>query len=302
MNSTGFFSKMSDADQTKITIVILLLIGCLVYLFFFFNQVSGFMQIVYILIALALFSYLIYICFSIYLTPTQYIQVGSSEIPLNKVSQAAPSEILNSVWSSKAGSTLIFYINPIINDRTAQSGNEYATIVNIGAKQKLKILVAPDAGRGLTLAPAVFEIYTKNNNTPEVMEIPDFPMQRWTAVVIVKKGRRFNIYMNGKLAVSHTCTAMPDFDETTGLSVGDQRLGGTISLISLAPIALETNDIRDLISETVDTSGKPYMPMNISSLFSFSTPSLPSDFWCPGGNCNTPKLAGPLEEWMSPYA
>jgi hypothetical protein len=302
MNSSGFFSKMSAADQTKITIVILLFIACLVYLFFFFNQLSGFMQIVYILIVLFLFSYIIYIYFSIYLTPTQYIQVGPDTIPLNKVSQAAPSEILNSVWSSKSGATLIFYINPIINDRTAQSGNEYATIVNIGAKQKLKVLVAPDAGRGLSLAPAIFEIYTKNNNKPEVMEIPDFPMQRWTAVVIVKKGRRFNIYMNGKLAVSHTCTAMPDFDETTGLSVGDQRLGGTMMLINLAPIALETNHIRDLMSETIDTSGKPYMPLDLSSLFSFPLPSLPSDFWCPGGNCNTPKMAGPLEEWVSPYA
>jgi len=302
MNSSGFFSKMSTIDQTKLIIVTLLLIGCLIYLFFYFNQVSGFMQIVYILIALSLFSYLIYICFYIYLIPTQYIQVGSSEIPLNKLTQAAPSEILNSVWSSNAGSTLIFYINPVINDRTAQSGNEYASVINIGAKQKLKLLVAPDAGRGLTLAPAVFEIYIKNNDTPEIMEIPDFPMQRWTAVIIVKKGRRFNIYMNGKLAVSHTCTAMPDFDRTSGLVIGDQRLGGIVSLVSLAPIALETNQVRDLISETVDTSGKPYMPMDFNSLFSFSTVSLPSGFWCPGGNCNTPKMAGPMEEWMSPYA
>lgn len=302
MGLSDFFSSMTTIDKTRIVIVLLLLIGCLVYLFFYFNQVSGIMQTFYILLAMALFSYLIFLCFSVFLIPTPYFQVGDKEIPLNNLTQVAPSETLNSNWSSKAGSTLIFYINPIINDRTAQSGNEYANIVSIGAKQNLKLLIAPDAGRGLSLAPAVFEIYTKNNVNPETVEIPDFPMQRWSSIIIVKKGRRFNIYMNGKLTVSHTCTAMPDFDKTSGLLVGDQRLGGTISLMSLAPIALETNNIRELLNETVDTSGKPYMPFEFNSMFSFLIPSLPSGFWCPGGNCNIPKKSGPMEEWLTPYA
>ena len=103
--------------------------------------------------------------------------------------------------------------------------------------------------------------------------------------------------------VSHMCTAMPDFDDTQGLRVGDPRLDGKISLLSLAPYAMNTNEVSDLNRGAVDTSGKPYMPLNFTSMFNYLMPSLPNlNPWCPGGNCQTPKKAGPLEQWSSPYA
>jgi hypothetical protein len=153
------------------------------------------------------------------------------------------------------------------------------------------------------MAPARLEIYVKGYAKPEYAEIPNFPLQRWTAVVLVKNGRKFNIYLNGRLAVSHTCTAMPDFDDTQPLKIGDPRLGGKISLLSLAPYAMKTNEVRDLIKGSVDTSGKPYIPFTIMSIFQPLMPSLPNvGLWCPGGNCTPPKKAGPLEQWSSPYA
>lgn len=236
--------------------------------------------------------------------PKPYARIGKDdELSLSKTVQVITAEELKEPWTSNSGSSLIFYTNPTIIDRTAQSGNEYAKLVDIGTKQTFQILVAPDAGRGLNMAPARLEIYVKGYENPEYAEIPNFPLQRWTAVVIVKNGRRFNIYLNGTLAVSHTCTAMPSFDDTQPLKIGDPRLGGKISFLSLAPYAMKTNEVRDLIKNSVDSSGKPYTPFNIMSIFTPVMPSLPNvGLWCPGGNCTPPKRAGPLEQWSSPYA
>ena len=308
MDPEKIFLKMSKYDQAKIIIVTLLLIGCIITIFLYYNVMPSMMQVGLILFAIVLFSYLTYIFFTVFLSPVQFQRVGPDDISLSSETQVVTSEILKSVWSSKAGSTLVFYINPTINDRTGQSGNEYAKVVQIAGKQTFKILVAPDAGRDISLSPAVFEIYTKGNTAPEIIEISKFPMQKWTSVVIVKKGRKFNIYLDGTLTISHTCTAMPDFDVTAPLIVGDPRLSGTISLMSLSPSALNTPEVEDLVSQSVDTSGKPYTPLKIYSLILQFMPELPSvdlilaNLWCPAGNCNTPKKAGPMEEWYSPYA
>lgn len=236
--------------------------------------------------------------------PKPFNRIGTQdEISLSTPIQVITSEELKAPWTSSSGSSLIFYINPTLVDRTAQSGNEYAKVIQIGSKQTFQLLVAPDAGRGLSMAPARLEIFVKGYQNPEYAEIPNFPLQRWTAVVIVKSGRRFNIYLNGTLAVTHMCTAMPDFDDTQPLRAGDSRLGGTISLLSIAPYAMKTNEVRDLIKGAVDTSGKPYMPFTVMSVFKPIMPSLDNiGPWCPGGNCTAPKRAGPLEQWSAPYA
>jgi hypothetical protein len=300
--------KMSIYDKAKIIIVTLLLIGCIVAIFLYYNTMPSMMQVALILFAIVLFSYLMYMFFTLFLSPVKFQNIGPDDISLTNQTQVATSELLKSVWSSKAGSTLVFYINPVINDRTGQSGNEYANVVQIAGKQTFKILVAPDAGRDISLSPAIFEIYTKGNAIPEKIEISKFPMQKWTCVVIVKKGRKFNIYLDGTLTISHTCTAMPDFDPTLPLTVGDPRLSGFISLMSISPRALNTYEVEDLVNQSVDTSGKPYKPINVYSLISYFMPELPSvdlilaNLWCPAGNCNTPKKPESMEQWYSPYA
>jgi len=311
-SATNTVNSMSTMEKIKIALVFLVLIGSIISIVYYFNEVTGFMQFVLVLIAILAFSYLTYLSVSYVLIPNQFQQVGPNELKLDTRIQVATSELLNKTWASSEGSSLIFYINPQVTDRTGYltlnaknaiiTGNEYANVVQIGGKQNLKLLIAPDAGRGMSLAPARFEIYVKGNTKPEYIDIPEFPMQRWSSVIIVKKGRKFNIFLNGDLVNSHTCTAMPDYDETAPLLVGDTRLMGKISLISLSPTALNTNEVRDLLSSTVDTSGKPYMPIELNSLYASLIPSLPENFWCPGGNCTTPKKASPMEQWSSPYA
>jgi hypothetical protein len=272
------------------------------------------MNIIIGILAIIGVSYLIYLLMAYIMLPSQIMRIGPDSISLTAPpggTQIINSEQLKTAWTSTSGSTLVFYINPVINDRTGQSGNEYANVVQIGSSQVFKLLVAPDAGRGLAMAPALLQIDIAKTSTtstqapvPEIVEIPNFPLQRWTGVAIVRQGRKFNIYLNGKLAVSHMCNTMAEFDSNQPLKVGDPRLGGTIEQMSLAPYALEAKDVRELYRATVDTSGKPIKAIEISIVLHSLVPDfslLPNNWWCPGGNCSSTQGISPLEQWTSPY-
>jgi len=259
-----------------------------------------------IAVAVVFSIYMLYYSISYAVLPKQVNQIGADEVNISTLAQVVNSEDLNNAWNSTSGSTLVFSIFPDIVDRTSVSGNEYATVIQIGSKQNFNMLVAPDAGRGYSTAPAVLEIYEKGITDPKIVEIPNIPLQRWTHVAIVKNGRKFNIYINGKLTISHMCTAMPDFDSTQPLRVGTPRMKGTIAMMSLASYPMQTNEIRDLYSSTTASDGSPNTVGKIPILPSFNINSLTSYFtFCPGGNCanaSNPGSPGPMESWSSPYA
>lgn len=262
------------------------------------------MNPLWIIFGIIFLSYIVYLTVSYILLPNRLkrsSRIGAEQIDLSKVSQIISSEQLNTAWTTTEGSTLMFFIFPEIRDRTSVSGNEYANIIQIGTKQKFKLLAAPDAGRGYGTAPAILEVNVKGSSTPEIIELLNFPLQRWTSVVIVKDGRKFNIYVNGSLKVSHMCTAMPDYDSTQPLRTGDLRLGGSLALMSLVPYPMKANEVRSYVANSADTTGKPYL----SSGIAFPLPSIDRILdliSCPGGNCVTPIQSGPMEEWSSPYA
>jgi len=257
------------------------------------------------LLGIIVIIYLIYYIIQYFLLPTPPKRVGNETIPLSSLSQIITSEELSTSWTGQSGSTLLFYIYPTITDRTVVSGNEYAKAIQLGSKQSFNILVAPDAGRGYITSPAQLQIYVKSCAVPEIVDIPNFPLQKWTAVAIVKRGRKFNIYLNGKLTVSYTCTAMPDFDSTQPLRVGDSRLGGQIALMSLAPYAMGADSIRSTVESTVDTDGKPYLSSGMFAFMPLPTINIKFNPFCPNGNCNLAGQAAktsPFEQWSSSYA
>ena len=254
----------------------------------------------WIIVGIIILTYVIYRIVKRYLLPVP-IHAGEEQIDLSKVSQVISSEELKAAWSNTQGSTLIFFVFPEIKDRTSVSGNDYANIIQIGTKQTFKILVSPDAGRGYGMSPAMLEVFVKGSTVPELIEIPNVQLQRWTSVVIVKNGRKFDIYINGALRASHMCLAMPDFDATQPLRIGDIRLSGKVALVRLESYPMKANDVRLLITNLASTDGTPYL----SSGVSFPVPHIDDItklLQCPGGNCATPIQTGPMEEWSSPYA
>jgi hypothetical protein len=226
-------------------------------------------------------------------------RIGPEKVNLSVKTQITDSVTLSKAWTSNSGSTLFFYIFPEILNRTSSIGNEYATAVKIGSKQSLKILVSPDAGRGMAIAPAILEVYVNGSSQPEIIDIPNIALQRWSCVVILKQGRKFTIYINGKLSTSHTCTAMPDYDSSQTLMVGDPILGGSIALMCLDPYVLTSSEIASLVSDTMNGDGRPHL---VSDTDTFTIPMFDLSFLlCPGGNCTTPKQIGQLEEWKTEY-
>jgi hypothetical protein len=226
-------------------------------------------------------------------------RIGPEKVSLSVQSQVTDSVTLTRGWTSNSGSTLFFYIFPEILNRTSSIGNEYASAIKIGSKQSLKILISPDAGRGLTVAPAILEVYVRGASQPEIIDIANLPLQRWSCVVILKHGRKFTIYINGKVSSSYTCTAMPDYDTSQTLTVGDPTLGGSIALMCLDPYVLSPSEIASLTSETMNGDGKPHL---VTDTDTFTIPVFDLSFLlCPGGNCSTPKQIGRLEEWKTQY-
>ena len=260
------------------------------------------MRFLWFLAAIVLLTYGVYYGVRYVALPKPPMQVGPEKMALSKKIQVADSEKLKASWYNTPGSTLLFYISPKIMDRTAAVGNEYVTAVQIGSKESLKILIAPDAGRGSMLAPAILEVFISGQQQSEIIDISNMPLQSWSFIAIVKQGRKFNIYVNGNLSASHTCTAMPDYDETQPLAIGDNKLGGTIALMSLAPYAMQLDDIQSIARDTMDTDNKPYLSSELPMLPEFPLSAITGFFTCPGGNCNKNIKPGPFNKWTSIYA
>jgi hypothetical protein len=256
-------------------------------------------------------------CISLTKPSNSLTRVGPEKTALSVASTLViPGDQFSTAWNGTSGSTLFFFVYPLLRDRTSQSSSEYATVFTVGSMLSLKLLVAPDAGRGYSLAPAQLNINvacnptsiptsctatTRTDGVTETIDLPEIPLQRWTAIAIVRDGSKFNIYLNGKLSTSHMCTAAPMYITSLPLTIGDKRLGGDIALMSIASYALQTNEIRTAVANSVDTSGAPYL----SSGISLPLPSL-SDIenivTCPFGNCQAVNLPNPLQQWSSPYA
>lgn len=251
------------------------------------------------LITLYIIVYMIQYAFS----PQIPLRIGEETLDLSNDTQVISNEELRVAWTSTTGSSLFFYINPYIKDRTSVSNNEYANAVQIGSKQTLQILIAADAGRGYSSAPARLEVFLKNKTEPEYIEIQNLPLQKWSSLAIVKEGRKFNIYVNGRLVSSHVCDGMPDFDRTQPLRIGDPRLGGTVALMSLSGFPMGIDSIRPMVSSTSSIDGVPYLSSGFASFIPIPSFNLSFNM-CPGGNCDS-KIQGnpgPISQWTSPYA
>lgn len=262
------------------------------------------MRVYWLVVAILLLTYSVFYGVRYMTLPTPPKQIGDEEMRLSISKQVGSTEDLKNAWSNTPGGTLLFHINPIILNRTATIGNEYATLVDIGRKQRLKFLISPDAGRSLMMAPAILEIYVTGDTYPEIVDIPGLYLQRWSCVAIVKQGRKFNIYVNGRLQASHTCLSMPEYDNDKPIYIGDTsgHMGGKIAHINLLSYAMTMDDVRNYISENAATDGKPYLESDAPILPDFSLEGILDIITCPGGGCNKSKNIGPLDKWNSEYA
>jgi hypothetical protein len=201
-----------------------------------------------------------------------------------------------------SGATLMVYIFCMVNDKTQSIGRNKnpITLLRIGDTLQLQILPG-----GVSTTPKTqLAIKTQNPNPSEsleVFEVEDFPQQRWVHVAIVREGRRYTIYYNGKVSSSQRTKYYPTIDSSS-LKVGDPNLIGEYTLPKIAPTPYSLDEIKRELGTTSDTRYQPYKSITFADIMAtFSIFSLS----CPNGIfCFTPSNIpeSPLKVWKSPYA
>jgi hypothetical protein len=131
--------------------------------------------------------------------------------------------------------------------------------------------------------PAMLKIRTGKDASQHYMEsipLPAIPLQKWTAITIVKEGRRFDVYYGAKLEVSKMTENVPiEPDSTLQWVAGNTRWKGQIGLFKGFSSMRTTEDVRKDMDELLNTRGIPYYTESIQF------PSMPAWPKCLFGNC-----------------
>jgi hypothetical protein len=201
-----------------------------------------------------------------------------------------------------SGATLMIYVFCMVNSKTQSIGQKKnpITILRLGDTLHLQIL----PGGISTPAKTQLVIKTQNPNPSEsleVFDIEDFPQQRWVHVAIVREGRRYIIYYNGKVSSNQRTKYYPTIDSSS-LNVGDPNLIGEYTLPKIAPTPYRLDEIKRELGTTSDTRYQPYKSIRFSDIigiFSIFSLSCPNGFFC---FSTSSKPYSPLKMWKSPYA
>jgi len=207
----------------------------------------------------------------------------------------------------------------------------YYTLLNMFGIVKLELSSLPDASRqSQSTVQLIVRTQTSINpdGTPvdptgtgnpksiiETLPLPPITYQKWTMITISREGRRFDIYYNNNLVVSHTMlhTVTTTAFDTRGPMAGDKNLIGQLGLFNIMPTVSSSTSVSTNYAAQSDTRGRPYLPVidDKRGLFpstspsGFGLPSLPSFSLCPSGSCTrtpTVRPAKPWQDWDSNYS
>lgn len=199
-----------------------------------------------------------------------------------------------------SGGTVMAYIFTMMNNKTPQIGNKQDPInlLNVGSAVSLQIL--PGGASAPPKTTLVVKTQNPDPTTPNTEEfpVPDFPQQRWVHTAIVREGRRYTVYYNGKVVASHRTKFYPVVDSAT-ISLGDSRLIGEFVYPKVAPTPYRIEEIQAEINGSATTRYEPIKPMDWDKLFSIK-------LGCPNGlfcfSTKGPPQDSPLKMWKTPYA
>lgn len=220
---------------------------------------------------------------------------------LNKPTQVGYPGQPRDLFLIPAGATFSAYLFAAVNSKTPSLGNTQVPIVLFRFGDVLKFQLVPG---GVESPPKTQLVVQTQNpsvaNSVEVLDIAEFPQQTWVHLVLVREGRRYTVYYNGKVATSTRTLYVPAINSAS-LSLGDQRLQGQFGLPKLAPTPYHLEEVVNELRLTADTRHQPYLS-DFWSTMNFSLVK----FGCPDGlfcfsTEGAPKL-DPLKRWTSPYA
>lgn len=197
-----------------------------------------------------------------------------------------------------AGSTMMVYVFCAVNNKTPQIGASQnpITILQIGSSLLLQVL----PGGASTKRKTRLNILTQGPTTSyEAIELEDFPEQKWVHLAIVREGRRYTVYYNGKVAASDRTNYFPVVNSSQ-FKIGDPRLQGQFVAPRLAPTPFHIDEIQQELLVSSDTRHEPYKSDDVMGFFRYLFSGCPKGLFCfttkqqPTGN--------PLKMWQTPYA
>ena len=136
------------------------------------------------------------------------------------------------------------------------------------------------------LVPAMLKVRTGTGPSQHFMEsvpLPAIPLQKWTAITLVKEGRRFDIYYGAKLEASVLTRYVPiEADSTLQWVAGNPQWQGYLGLFHGIPSAVRADEVKKDMDFILNTRGIPYLFLNPP----LTWPTLPS-IGCPFGDCGS---------------
>jgi hypothetical protein len=242
---------------------------------------------------------LVIVLFSLFLTiiilrnvrPSVLVSLTPSHGTLIGQPSIGNSSNVRDLFLSPPSGTLMVYVRLQINNKTQTLGqDEPLRILQLG--NALQLQIRNKSGTSSTR----LAVLTQNPDSEiEYIDLHNFPEQTWVHIVIVREGRRFTVYYNGKVAGSDRTKYFPTINSSQFI-LGDKRLNGSFALPKLVPVAYHIDEIQNELSKTSDTRHEPYMPSK--SIF--------TGLGCPSGilcfSTSTQPISDPLKIWKTPYA
>ena len=200
-----------------------------------------------------------------------------------------------------AGATLMSYINTMINSKTPQVGNKQDPInlMSVGNAVKLQLLPGGVSAPPKTMLSVKVQNPNPATSNVEEFQVPDFPEQRWVHTAIVREGRRYTVYYNGKVVASHRTQFYPVIDSST-ITLGDTRLIGEFVYPKVAPTPYRIEEIQNEINMSATTRYEPIKPMDWSAVWASIKLGCPNGLFC--FSTQGPPKENPLKMWQTPYA
>jgi len=228
-----------------------------------------------------------------FIRPVLLIKLSPKSGSLSSPTRVGTISDTRNNFFTPAGATIMtsVYLNAM--SKTKNLINAGRTILRIG--DTLGIVLLP--GNTQTPRKTVLLVQTQGpTNSYEQILLENFPEQKWVHVTLVREGRRYTVYYNGKIVGSNRTKYFPVINSSQ-LILGYPGLLGEFSNPKIAPMPFREHEIVNEMNSTTNTRNAPYMPY-----FDFSFLNV----GCPGGIFCTSTSSGPssdpLKIWKTPYA